>query len=186
MNLVPVFGIALGLAMDAFSVAIASGLILGTVGRPQLLRMSSAFGFFQFLMPLLGWLAGSAVAAYIADYDHWVAFALLGYVGGKMIWESFSADEGRMRGDPTLPPTLFVLAFATSIDALAVGLSFAILEAPVLLPAIIIGLVAACMTAFGLRLGRLAGDWLGPWMERVGGLVLIAIGIRIVLEHTLG
>ena len=186
MDLLPLIGLALGLAMDAFSVAIASGLALGTVNASQSLRMSSAFGFFQFAMPVIGWLAGSLVSGYIAAYDHWVAFGLLTYVGGKMIWESFSGEEERSRGDPTRGTTLLVLAVATSIDALAVGLGLAFLHVPVLYPAVVIGLVAAGMTALGLRIGNVAGSRLGPWMERLGGLVLLAIGIKIVLEHTMG
>jgi manganese efflux pump family protein len=172
--------------MDAFSVAIASGLALGRVTTGQVLRMASAFGFFQFAMPVAGWLLGSAVAEYIAAYDHWIAFALLAYVGGKMIHESFSAAEERPRQDPTRGSTLLVLSVATSIDALAVGLSLAFLSEPVFFPALVIGVVAMAMTALGLRLGNVAGTRLGPWMERAGGLVLIAIGIKIVLEHTLG
>jgi len=181
----PLLGIALGLAMDAFAVAVAAGIALGYVVPRQAFRLSFHFGLFQFLMPIAGWLAGMTVAQYITAYDHWLAFGLLGYVGGKMIWESIADHGEKFKGDPTKGSSLVVLSFATSIDALAVGLSMALLGVPVLLPAVVIGLVAAGMTLVGLHLGRHTGSMLGPWMERVGGLILLAIGIKIVLEHTL-
>jgi len=171
--------------MDAFSVAIATGLVLGGASPRQSFRLAFHFGLFQFLMPIIGWLAGSTVERYISNYDHWVAFILLAYVGGKMIRESFAEGDGAVRGDPTKWPSLILLSVATSIDALAVGLSMAFLRVPVLFPAVVIGLVAAGMTLLGLRIGKHAGPLLGPWMERIGGLVLIGIGVKIVLEHTL-
>lgn len=172
--------------MDAFSVAVAAGLTLGGASTRQSFRLSFHFGLFQFLMPIVGWLVGSTVVEYISAYDHWLAFVLLGYVGGKMIWESFAGGEERLKGDPTKGASLVVLSVATSIDALAVGLSMALLRVPVLFPAAVIGVVAASMTFIGLRLGKHAGHLLGPWMERAGGLVLLAIGVKIVLEHTMG
>lgn len=184
--MIPLLGIALGLAMDAFSVAVAAGLVLGGASGRQTFRLSFHFGLFQFLMPVAGWLAGSTVEQYISGYDHWIAFALLAYVGGKMIWESLAHAESDIRGDPTKGSSLVMLSLATSIDALAVGLSMALLRVPVLVPALVIGIVAAGMTFLGLRIGKRAGHLLGPWMERLGGLVLLAIGIKIVLEHTLG
>lgn len=186
MDLLPLLGIALGLAIDAFSVAIATGVTLGHVKRRQAFRLSFHFGLFQFLMPVIGWLAGTTVEQYISAYDHWLAFGLLGYVGGKMIWES-TADHGeRLQYDPTRGRYLVVLSFATSVDALAVGLSMALLGLQVLLPAAVIGVVAAAMTLLGLRVGRYTSSMLGPWMERAGGLILLAIGAKIVLDHILG
>lgn len=186
MDLLPVLGIAFGLAMDAFSVAVAAGIALGYVKPRQLFRLSFHFGLFQFLMPILGWLAGTAFASYISAYDHWLAMLLLGYVGGKMVWESITDHKGKLKGDPTRGASLVLLSLATSIDALAVGLSMAFLRVPVLFPAVVIGLVAATMTLVGLRIGKLAGYYLGAWMERIGGVILIAIGVKIVIEHTLG
>jgi len=185
LDLLQLLGLAFGLAMDAFSVAIAAGLALGYVKRRQAFRLSFHFGLFQFLMPIVGWLAGTALARYISAYDHWLAFALLAYVGGKMIWESIFDHERKLKSDPTRGSSLVVLSVATSIDALAVGLSMALLRLPVLFPAVVIGLVAASMTFVGLRIGKYAGRLLGRWMERVGGLILLAIGVKIVLEHTL-
>ena len=172
--------------MDAFSVAIATGGILGVVGRRQTFRLAFHFGLFQFMMPVIGWFAGVAVESLIADFDHWIALALLAYVGGKMIYESIVSGDDDAKGDPTRGMSLIALSVATSIDALAVGLSLGLIGVDVFGPAIVIGVVAAAMTALGLQIGRFAGRWLGPWMERVGGVVLIAIGVRIVLEHTIG
>lgn len=185
MDLLPILGIAVGLAMDAFSVALATGLALEKVGRRQTFRLSFHFGLFQFTMPIVGWYVGSAVERYLSSFDHWVAFGLLAYVGGKMIWDSFSDEPAGPRRDPTRGTSLVFLSVATSIDALAVGLSLGVLRVPVLLPALVIGLVAGAVTLVGLHLGKFMGARLGPWMERLGGLVLIAIGVKIVLEHTL-
>ncbi|MDO8671182.1 MAG: manganese efflux pump MntP family protein [Dehalococcoidia bacterium] len=183
MDLLPVLGIALGLAMDAFSVAIATGIALDKVTHRQTFRLSFHFGLFQFMMPIFGWLVGTQVEGYVSAYDHWIAFALLAYVGGKMIRDSLSSEDVRLKGDPTRGMSLVLLSVATSIDALAVGLSLAVVRVPVLGPSIIIGVVAAAMTILGLRLGKQAGALLGRRMETIGGLVLLGIGVKIVLEH---
>lgn len=182
-----VLGIALGLAMDAFAVAIATSVMLKCVTKRQAFRLSFHFGLFQFFMPVLGWAAGSTVESYIKDYDHWVAFALLLLVGGKAILESFEKEkEADCRSDPTRGASLVVLSVATSIDALAVGLSFAFLVEDIWYPSLIIGLVAAGMTLLGLRIGARLGAMFGKRMELVGGLVLLGIGVKILAEHLLG
>lgn len=182
MDFWPVLGIAFGLAMDAFSVAIATGLMLGTVTHRQLFRLSFHFGLFQFLMPIAGWVAGNTIEGYMASYDHWVAFLILAYIGGKMVRDSFGDDEERSHGDPTRGLSLVMLSVATSIDAFAVGLSLGLIRVPVLEPSIIIGIVAGGMTFIGMRLGKHVGSLLGRRMETIGGLVLIAIGIKVLLE----
>jgi manganese efflux pump family protein len=187
MSLLATFGLAFGLGIDAFSVALASGVALGKVTPRQTFRLSFHFGLFQFGMPIIGWLIGSMVAGYVFDFSHWIAFGLLSFVGVRMIAGALTGkDDGMPRRDPTKGASLIVLSFATSIDALAVGLTLAIVGTPVLLPAIVIGLVAANMTLIGLQLGRVAGRILGSRMEVVGGLVLIAIGLKLLLEQLYG
>ena len=137
------------------------------------------------MMPIIGWAAGTTLVHFIEGYDHWIAFGLLAFVGGKMIKESFDKGDDLEEGiDPTRKWMLIMLAIATSIDALAVGLSMAMLKVPILYPSIVIGLVAAGMTALGLALGCRLNTW-GKKMELFGGLILIGIGIRIVASHLL-
>ena len=177
--------LASALAMDAFAVAIASGMAMATVGARQTFRMAWHFGLFQALMPVIGWFLGQSVRAYIENYDHWIAFVLLTYMGVKMIREAFAEEEVRQRVDPTRGWTLMVLSVATSIDALAVGLSLSMLRLSIWLPALVIGLVALVFTGVGLHLGRTASRArrLGRVAEWGGGAVLIAIGGRILWTH---
>ncbi len=181
MGFFPLLGIALGLAMDAFSVAVASGVALGKISSRQAFRLSFHFGLFQFGMPIIGWVLGSMVAEQIGAIDNWLAFGLLFLVGGKMVWESLHPDEETVKEDPTRGLSLVMLSVATSIDALAVGLSLALLRIPVLFPSVVIGLVAAAMTGFGLQLGKRAGHLLGSRMEVLGGIVLIVIAFKVLL-----
>ena len=178
--------IAFGLAMDAFAVALGVGATRRDVWFRPGFRLAFHFGLFQFMMPVIGWGVGATVVQFIAAYDHWVAFGLLAYVGGKMIKESFQEGDYASSTDPTRRWTLIMLAIATSIDALAVGLSLAMLQVPILSPSIIIGIVAAAMTALGLALGNRLGKAFGKRMELVGGLVLLGIGIRVVVSHLSG
>lgn len=178
--------IAIGLSADCFAVAISGSISMKSISRLQVLRVSISFGFFQALMPVLGWLAGRTVVDMIADYDHWVAFILLVLVGGRMIGESFRSRDGRNgKIDITKGFLLLTLSVATSIDALAVGLSFAFLEVNIALASLSIGVVAFVVTAVGFFLGRKTGKLIGRRAEAIGGTVLIAIGIRILLSHLL-
>jgi putative Mn2+ efflux pump MntP len=182
-------GIAVGLAMDAFAVAIATGIVLGTVSGRQTFRLAFHFGLFQFLMPVIGYLAGMTVERYIEGYDHWLAFALLGYIGGKMVYEGGwgGGDEGNDGKDPTRGVSLVVLSVATSIDALAVGISLGVLgNDGIVYPGVVIGIVACTFTAAGLHLGKRLGAVFGRRMEVVGGFVLVGIGVKIVLDHLWG
>ncbi len=185
MGFFPLLGIAFGLAMDAFSVAMASGVALEKVSPRHAFRLSFHFGLFQFGMPILGWFAGYLVASRMESFDHWIAFALLAGVGGKMVWEALRSDGETVRGDPTRGMSLIMLSVATSLDALAVGLSLVMIGIPVLYPSIVIGVVAASMTLLGLMIGNRAGHLLGRQMEVFGGMVLIAIGLKILLDHFL-
>jgi len=176
---------AFGLAGDCFAVAVSGSIAARRCSRTQILRTASAFGLAQFLMPLAGWLAGRRIVELIAAYDHWVAFGLLALVGTHMLYEARGAeDKTGESADITRGVTLLVLAVATSIDALAVGLSLALLETPILVPAAVIGAVAFGVTIAGFRLGARLGDIAGRRAHLAGGLLLIAIGIKIVLEHT--
>lgn len=185
MTISAVFLIAVGLGMDAFSVAAGVGASGRKLSIAPVVRLSGAFGLFQFLMPIAGWLAGRTVVDFIAAFDHWIAFFLLAFVGGKMIWESFHHSREEKSLDSTRGLTLLLLAIATSIDALAVGLSFAFLNIPIFYASIVIGFVAFLMTATGMILGKKLGTLIGKRAETAGGLVLIAIGIKIVVDHLL-
>ncbi|MHB9030560.1 MAG: manganese efflux pump MntP [Candidatus Latescibacterota bacterium] len=178
--------IAVGLAMDAFAVSIATGIRLGCVTGRQTFRMAFHFGFFQFLMPILGWMAGAFAGRYISAFDHWVAMALLVFIGGKMVYEALRQEHApgeTITADPTRGSTLIGLAVATSIDAFAVGLSLGILNLGIVFPSIIIGVVAAAFTTIGMKLGCGIGVLFSRRMEILGGLILIGIGIKIVMEH---
>jgi putative Mn2+ efflux pump MntP len=176
--------IAVALAMDAFAVAVATGVSLKAVNPRQTFRLSWHFGLFQAMMPVIGWYLGLTVREYIEAYDHWIAFALLAYIGVNMIREAFDDDEDR-HGDPTKGMTLVILSVATSIDALAVGLSLSMLGLSVWWPALVIGLVALILTAAGLHLGKTVAraQRIARYSELAGGAVLIAIGLKILLEH---
>lgn len=183
MDPITLLGIAVALAMDAFAVALATSLVLPDVSPRHLFRFGFHFGLFQALMPVVGWLGGWTVQRWIEPFDHWIALALLAWVGGRMIHEARQPQEERRGGDPTRGWTLILLSIATSIDALAVGLTLAMLGVSIWTPAVVIGVVAAALTVLGMLLGRRIGQAWGPRVEVVGGLVLIGIGIRIVIEH---
>ena len=187
MDLLSVTAIAVALAMDAFAVAIVTGLTVKPLTQRHVFRLAFHFGLFQFFMPIIGWAAGTVVQKHIADFDHWVAFGLLSFIGGKMIWGSLSGDSQKndSRNDPTSGWQLVVLSIATSIDALAVGLSLGLIGSTIIKPAVIIGMVAAGFTAIGMALGRQIGSVWGKRVEIAGGLILIAIGIKIVIDHLL-
>ena len=168
--------------MDSFAVSISNGLTIKNISLSRSLIIAFSLAFFQALMPLLGWLAGNGIEAYIQQIDHWVAFILLTFIGGKMLYEGFQKEEEKE--DFKLSNiTLIGQSIATSIDAFAVGISFAVLDYEITLPVIIIGLVTFIFSILGLSLGKLFGKKLGKSVEIFGGLVLIAIGLRILIEH---
>ena len=171
--------------MDAFAVALAAGASGRASGARATFRLSFHFGLFQFLMPVLGWFGGSLVASRIASVDHWIAFGLLAYIGGRMVRSGLAAPDDSKTGDPSKGMSLLMLSVATSIDALAVGLSMGMLRVSVWYPAMIIGIVAAAMTLAGIKLGRHLGLRFGQRMEVVGGAVLIGIGLKVLIEHLL-
>jgi manganese efflux pump family protein len=183
MSILTILALALGLALDAFSVAIAVGIRLPKLSFRPIFRLSWHFGLFQFLMPIIGWLTGVTIQQWVSAFDHWIAFGLLAFIGGKMIYESFQTDTEKKAGDPTRGWSLVILSIATSIDALAVGLSLAVVGVAVWFPSVIIGIVAGLMTILGMHLGRKLGVKFGHRMEFVGGVILITIGIKILCEH---
>jgi putative Mn2+ efflux pump MntP len=171
--------------MDAFAVAIAVGSRLEKLSRRHIFRLSFHFGLFQFLMPIIGWFLGRQVERLVYSFGHWIAFGLLAFIGGRMIWESFAHDRSEADlTDPTRKWSLIVLSIATSIDALAVGLSLALLNVQIVGASVVIGIVAAGMTLVGMKFGRVLGERFGRRMELTGGLILVAIGIKIVLQHS--
>ncbi len=185
MSLLEVFLIALGLAMDAFAVCLCAGTTGFINGPRPVFRLAFHFGLFQALMPALGWLVGTGVERYISTFDHWVAFGLLAFVGVRMVRSGLDVDDDGPCVDPSRGGTLVMLAIATSIDAFAVGLSFALLRISIVGPVIIIGLVAALMSILGIYLGSRLGQTFGKRMEVIGGLILVIIGIRVVISHML-
>ncbi len=171
--------------MDAFAVALSSGICLKKVGFRQTFRLSWHFGFFQAMMPVIGWSLGFGMQSFFSNFDHWLAFGLLCFIGIKMIRESFSEKEEKAFQDPTKGLKMVMLSIATSLDALAVGFSIAMLGYSIWMPAAIIGLVCCVLTISGLYLGCWVGNktHLGNWASIAGGLILIGIGLRILYEH---
>ena len=185
MNFFEVLLIALSMAMDAFSVCIGAGTQERTNGPRPTFRLAFHFGLFQFLLPVIGWLAGTTVERYISSFDHWIAFALLAFVGIRMIRSGFDPNGEPHKNDPSRGWTMVLLSIAVSIDALAVGLSLGVVGIFVWYPAIVIGVVTGLMSWLGLRIGNRLGMKFGKRMELIGGIVLILIGVRIVLTHLL-
>lgn len=183
MNLLDILLIAVGLAMDAFAVSLGIGATRVVCAPRPAFRLSFHFGFFQFMMPVLGWLTGSSFAGLIAEFDHWVALGLLASVGVRMIRSGLDADAAAFGCDPSRGRMLITLSVATSIDAFAVGLSLAMLGVAILFPSAIIGGVTGTLSLIGLLIGHRLGVLFGKRMEIVGGLILIGIGVRIVMSH---
>jgi len=183
MSLITIILLAVGLGVDAFSVAIGIGATNNKKSWFPVLRLAAAFGIFQFVMPIIGWLAGLTVVEIISSFDHWIAFGLLALVGGKMIWGGFEKESDEEKADQTRGWPLLLLSIATSIDALAVGFSFSVLKNPILFPAVIIGVVCFFMTVTGMVFGKVLAKIFGRKVEIFGGLVLIAIGVKILIDH---
>jgi len=183
MDFVTVILIAIGLAMDAFAVSIARGISVGKNKLRSAILLATLFGGFQALMPVIGWLAGLGLKDIIMEVDHWIAFGLLVFIGTKMIYDTTNGEDGKEE-DITLLAAL-TLAIATSIDALMVGLSFAFLETPILIPILIIGIVTFALSFVGVIFGSGMGSIFGKRIKILGGLILILIGIRILIEHLL-
>lgn len=181
MGFLELFLIGVGLSMDAFAASVCKGLGMDRLRWRQGAVLALSFGGFQALMPLLGWLLGRRFEAYITSVDHWIAFLLLGVIGGKMIWDAFHPEEESGGFDLR---ELLALSVATSIDAMAVGITFAFLQAPILSAACLIGCTTFCLSLMGVWVGFRFGS---RWREKAtlaGGAILILIGLKILLEHT--
>ena len=184
MDTLVLTGIAIGLSMDALAVSVANGIMIQKLQVRHAFRIAFSFGFFQAIMPLIGWAAGITFSAYIKEIDHWVAFGLLLLVGGRMIWESVTSTKQDEAVRNCLHfPTLLILSIATSIDALAVGVSFAFLDMTIWFPILLIGLITFVICFFGVILGNKLGPVFGNKLGIIGGLVLIGIGVNILVEH---
>lgn len=185
MDGVTIFMTALGLAMDAFAVSVCKGISLQRIKLSHALRFGVFFGAFQFAMPLLGWFLASSFAEYIQAYDHWIAFILLAFIGGKMFKEGCEDDGEEVCDEAEILSfrNMTVLAVATSIDAMAVGISFALIHVDVLSASAVIGVVAFALSAAGVLLGKKLGGVFQKGAEKFGGIVLILIGLRILIDH---
>jgi len=177
--------IAVSLAMDAFAVSVSTGIAVPNFGPRQAARIGAWCGFFQFAMPLAGWFLGSSVKEYIEAVDHWIAFGLLALIGGNMIREALSDGEEAAVTDLSAR-RLFLLALATSIDALAVGVTLAFTQVNILVSAAVIGVVAFLLAMLGGLLGRRLGQLFRKRATLLGGVVLVGIGIKILAEHLMG
>jgi putative Mn2+ efflux pump MntP len=183
LNYLTIFLIAVGLAMDCFAVSISGGMMHRCLKVKDTLKIAFSFGFFQALMPVIGWLLGISFKEFISQVDHWIAFSILGFIGVRMIYEALKKVEKEKRFNINSPSVLLSLSIATSIDALIVGVSFAFLETEILKTILIIGVVTFLISVLGLYLGRKQVFLNGKKAEIIGGLVLIGIGAKILLEH---
>ena len=184
MGLTELFIIAIGLSMDAFAVSICKGLSVCKVRPKNSLAVALWFGGFQALMPMLGYFLGVSFADFVSTVDHWIAFILLGIIGGKMLIESFDKDESCEVNPDFTFRTMLAMAIATSIDALAVGVSFAFLKVNIWLSVLFIGITTGLLSAAGIYLGNVFGSRYKAKAEFVGGFILVAMGLKILLEHT--
>lgn len=176
-----------GLSMDAFAVSICKGLSMRKVNKKQCLVIGLFFGGFQALMPFIGWVLGSQFEQYITSIDHWIAFILLGFIGGKMVVEAIREKDEAVEVEKMDPPLdfkeMFILAIATSIDALAVGITFAFLQVPIVEAISIIGITTFVISVIGVYVGNFFGNRYKKKAELAGGIILILIGLKILLEH---
>jgi putative Mn2+ efflux pump MntP len=182
MHLYEIFLIATGLSFDTFAVSVSSGLCIRDIKFVQAVRIAFVLAFFQALMPLIGWIGGTQLEKYLSHFDHWIAFCLLTVLGLKMIIESIrSEDEKKL--NPLIPRVLLIMALATSIDALVVGISLAFIQTKIILAVLIIGFVTFVFAMTGMLAGKKVSGKFGSKMEILGGLILIGIGLKVLVSH---
>jgi putative Mn2+ efflux pump MntP len=184
MGIFSLIFIGFGLSFDTFAVSVSCGIVESNIRFWQASRIAIFFAFFQAFMPVIGWLLGLTVKNYIIQFDHWIAFGLLSFVGGKMIFESFKKPEEK-KFNPRKIKTVVILSFATTIDAFAVGISLAFIQVSMFLAAFIIGSITFIIAMLGLLFGKKLGERIGKKMEIIGGIILIALGLKILIEHLL-
>lgn len=182
MNIIEILIIGIGLAMDAFAVSVCKGLSMKKMNWKSAIIIALYFGIFQAAMPALGYFLGSTFSSVVESVDHWIAFVLLSIIGGNMIKESFD-DEIEKRNDRVDVKTMLLLAVATSIDALTVGITFAFLKVNIILAVAIIGIITFVLSVLGVKIGNKFGDKFQNKAELFGGIILILIGLKILLEH---
>lgn len=183
MEIVTIILLAIGLSFDSFAVSVCSGLNLPHIRFFQAAKIAIFLALFQAFMPLIGWLVGNSIKSLIEPVDHWIAFGLLSLVGGKMVIESFASPESREIKNPLNIRVILLLSLATSIDALAVGFSFATLLDKIWSAVIIIGSITFIASMLGILLGKTTGPKINRYAEITGGLILIFIGVKILIEH---
>ena len=183
MSFFEVFLIALGLAADAFAVSVVAGSTGATRGHRSMLRLSFHFGLFQFIMPILGWVAGFSIERYVQSFDHWIVFGLLVWVAVRMIRSARTDNDRIVQQDPSKGMMLVVLSIATSLDALAIGLSLALLRVSIWYPSVVIGVVTGTTSFLGILLGQRFSKKFGRMAAMIGGVLLILIGMRILFAH---
>ena len=184
MSLITLIILAVGLAMDAFAVSITNGLAIKNIKIKDACKIATFFGGFQGLMPIIGWLLGKSFSDFMNGFDHWVVFGILLIIGVKMIYEALKNEEHAELSDRNLSlKTLLFLAVATSIDALAIGVSFSLMKVAIIFPAIVIGIITFFISFIGVYIGKKLGSLFGRRMEIIGGLILIAIGIKVFLGN---
>lgn len=182
MHLLEILLIAIGLSFDTFAVSVSSGLYIREIQFLQAVKIAVVLAFFQAIMPLAGWLGGIQIEKYISEVDHWIAFGLLALLGLKMIIDSLSANRDN-KLNPLMLRVLIMMAIATSIDALVVGLSFAFIKTNIVSAILIIGFVTFIFSMTGMLAGKKVGGKLGTRMEILGGIILIAIGLKVLVSH---
>ncbi len=185
MDLLIILGIGVALAMDCFAISVATGITVKKLHLAHALRIALFFGGFQAIMPTAGFYAGKGVAQFVSGWDHWVVFAVLAFIGGRMIYESFKMKRAEESRNILNFLTLLVLSVVTSLDALAVGFSFALMRDSILVPVLVIGLVTFTLSLVGMAIGERLGHFFERKIEALGGLILVAIGVKILLEHLL-
>ncbi|NOX48329.1 MAG: manganese efflux pump [Chlorobi bacterium] len=182
MDTLSIILVAIGLSMDSFAVSVTNGLTIRDLNAKRVLLISFSLAVFQAVMPLIGWFAGIGIEQYITEFDHWIAFVLLSFIGIKMIYEGLQKN-GKEKDSELKILTLIGQSFATSIDAFAVGISFAFLDISIITPVFIIGIITFLFSLTGLQLGKYFGKKIGKSVEVFGGVVLLGIGFKILIEH---